>query len=216
MDYQNFDQAKIYKLVNTVDAKFYIGSTTRPLSVRLDSHIRYANRDDYVTPAYKHINDHVGWDNVSIELIEECEGIEDKDELRQREQYFMDLLKDDNCLNVNRAYRTQAQLEEYNEQYLLLCRQRREANPELYKQRWKNYSKTHRDELNAKDKVYREENKEYISMQKKERRHDPARQKFCEPCGTMHQSDSFARHKKSKKHLANVARFEKLKAEQEE
>ena len=94
--------SKIYKITNTVDDKFYVGSTIYTLEKRLKYHKLNVERRPTM-PVYKHIEDNVGWENISIELLEQCQGITTKDELRQREQHYINLLKDDNCLNVRRA-----------------------------------------------------------------------------------------------------------------
>ena len=84
-----YTNGKIYKLVNDVDSKVYIGSTCLPLSKRKSSHKdnarRYPNRH-----VYAHLNS-VGWENVRIVLIESVNA-ETKDQLLMREQHYIDLL----------------------------------------------------------------------------------------------------------------------------
>ena len=85
-----YQHAKVYKLVNNVDDKIYVGSTCNELSKRKYSHKAMGRRktDRYV---YQHLNE-IGWDNVSIILIEEVISF-NKNQLRMREQYYIDLLK---------------------------------------------------------------------------------------------------------------------------
>jgi group I intron endonuclease len=88
----------IYKLVNTVDDRIYVGSTAMPLSKRLSCHKRDA-RKNTEQRVYKELNK-VGWTNVRIVLIE-AHRCENKNELIAREQHHMDLLKPE--LNKNAA-----------------------------------------------------------------------------------------------------------------
>jgi hypothetical protein len=87
-----YHNGKIYKLVNTVDNRIYIGSSASELSKRLYEHksmaCKYPERK-----VYKELNT-IGWENVRIIQIEafRCET---KNELLAREQYHMDLLKPD-------------------------------------------------------------------------------------------------------------------------
>ena len=63
----NYANSKVYKLINSVDSKIYIGSTTVSLSARLAKH----KATSKLTPsfAHKHFNT-IGWDKVRIVLIE--------------------------------------------------------------------------------------------------------------------------------------------------
>ena len=91
-----YHTGKIYKLVNSVDDRIYIGSTATELSKRLYQHKMMA-RKRTEQKVYKELNT-IGWENVRIIQIEafRCET---KQELLTREQYHMDLLKPD--LNKN-------------------------------------------------------------------------------------------------------------------
>lgn len=85
-----YSNGKIYKLVNSVDGRIYVGSTCNVLSKRLAEHKRAA-RQNPTRCVYEALND-VGWENVRIVLIEafRCTN---KEELTAREQYFMDMLR---------------------------------------------------------------------------------------------------------------------------
>ena len=93
-----YSRGKIYKLVNSVDDKIYIGSTCIRLSQRLHQHKSTAR----IKPAqvHRHLNT-IGWDNVRIILIENVIA-ETKDQLLQREQHYIDLLNP--SLNKHSAY----------------------------------------------------------------------------------------------------------------
>ena len=94
----NYSNSKVYKLINSVDKKIYIGSTTQPLSTRLAEHKSKAKSRPY--NVYKHLNT-IGWDKVRIILIETVNCF-NKEQLNQREQYYIDRLKP--SLNKHHAY----------------------------------------------------------------------------------------------------------------
>jgi hypothetical protein len=87
-----YHNGKIYKLINTVDDRIYIGSSASELSKRLYEH-KTMSRRKIEQKVYKELNT-IGWENVRIIQIEafRCET---KNELLAREQYFIDLLKPD-------------------------------------------------------------------------------------------------------------------------
>ena len=88
----NYENSFVYKLVNSVDNKIYIGSTTQALSKRLGEHKNMARRKPNRN-VYAHLVS-VGWENVRIILIESVTAF-NKDQLRAREQHYIDLLKPD-------------------------------------------------------------------------------------------------------------------------
>ena len=67
----NYQNSKIYKLVNNVDDKIYVGSTCNTLRQRLSGHKIDAKRHP-TFPVYQYINT-IGFDNVEIILIENFE-----------------------------------------------------------------------------------------------------------------------------------------------
>ena len=94
----NYTNSKVYKLVNTVDDKIYIGSTSQPLCKRLMDH-KYDAKNRPL-PSHRYFNT-IGWDKVRIVLIENVECL-DKKQLIQREQYWIDTMKPE--LNKWSAY----------------------------------------------------------------------------------------------------------------
>ena len=94
----NYANGKVYKLINSVDGKIYIGSTTVSLSTRLAEHKSTAKRKPSF--AHRHFNT-IGWDKVRIVLIETVTCI-NREQLIQREQHYIDLLKP--SLNGRSAY----------------------------------------------------------------------------------------------------------------
>lgn len=104
-EYNKYNDAKIYKLSNTVDDKFYVGSTVDTLCARFSDHKsnskRHPNRD-----VYKHFIG-IGWDKVSISLVcnFKCNNIK---ELHIEEARHIDLLKPQ--LNQYKATRLTAEM----------------------------------------------------------------------------------------------------------
>jgi len=108
----NYENSKIYKLVNNVDDKIYVGSTCGTLRLRKSKHKWELNNNKYPNrKVYNHLNQ-VGWGNVEIILIEnfECKC---KDELHKRERYWIDELKPE--LNKTRPTITNEECNIYNE-----------------------------------------------------------------------------------------------------
>ena len=94
----NYANGKVYKLISSVDGRIYIGSTTVSLSTRLAQHKSTAKKTP--TPVYRHFNT-IGWDKVRIVLLETVTCF-NKEQLIQREQHYIDLLKP--SLNGRAAY----------------------------------------------------------------------------------------------------------------
>ena len=96
------ENAKVYKLTNDLDDKIYIGSTNNQyLCTRMNSH-RQLCKDlsgRRNTTLYNYMRE-IGIEHFKIELIEKVK-CENKNQLREREQYFIDELKPE--LNMFRA-----------------------------------------------------------------------------------------------------------------
>lgn len=86
---ENKNKSGIYQWINFVTGDFYIGSSSN-LGDRLADYYQ----DAYITNALKHNNRIVralnkyGYDNFGVSILEYC----DKDQLINREQYFIDTL----------------------------------------------------------------------------------------------------------------------------
>ena len=93
-----FSNSKVYKLINSIDNKIYIGSTTQSLCKRLADHKKSAKYNPQFV--HKHFNT-IGWDTVKIILIETIHCF-NKEQLTQREQHFIDEYKPE--LNKWSAY----------------------------------------------------------------------------------------------------------------
>jgi group I intron endonuclease len=106
MAQSRYSHGKVYKLVNSVDDKIYIGSTCLPLPKRLYDHKQKARKT--ILPCHRHFNE-IGWNNVRIVLIENVTA-ETKDQLTMREQHYIDILKPElnkqaeytNCPHIRR------------------------------------------------------------------------------------------------------------------
>lgn len=135
-----YETGKIYKL-QCSDGKYYFGSTIRPLSSRLASH-KYASKNTETNTMYNHINT-IGWDNVTIILIESF-PCETKQQLLQRELWFISEHKNNNlCLNTRNPLT--------------------DNTPETrqqHKDKCKEYYVQHRDEMLQKRREYQIENRE--------------------------------------------------------
>ena len=84
--------ARIYRLL-CEDGHYYIGATIQSLSLRLNTH-KFLSKTT-LNKIYTHLNK-VGWNGITIELIEECLSTEKKERLQQH----IDSHKDDPlCLN---------------------------------------------------------------------------------------------------------------------
>jgi group I intron endonuclease len=79
-------KTEIYKITNSVNAKVYIGFTSRRLCDRLDSHRRDAAKKPHL-PLYAAINEY-GIDRFSIAPIEELPYL--AEDTSRREQYWID------------------------------------------------------------------------------------------------------------------------------
>ena len=97
----NYQKGKIYKLISENNDDFYLGSTALEyLSQRIGGH-RLKSQKYPQRKCYEHILNNGGWSEWKIILIENF-PCNTKDEFRQREQYWKDLLKP--TLNDHNAF----------------------------------------------------------------------------------------------------------------
>ena len=87
-DYTN---GKIYEIYNIIDDAIYIGSTTKPLSSRMTSHIKHARRNKHNSKFMKHLRNLIPH-NFSIRLLENypCNSLK---ELEMKETEYILQLK---------------------------------------------------------------------------------------------------------------------------
>lgn len=74
----------VYKIVNKINGRIYVGQTTETLKQRFSRHMGY-QKDEKDTKFYRAVRKY-GKSNFYIELIEEVETLE---ELNQREEYWI-------------------------------------------------------------------------------------------------------------------------------
>lgn len=102
----NYNNSKIYKIVNNVSDKIYIGSTTQSLSSRMSVHrYEYNIRRRNNCRSQKIFEE--DYDSTQIILLEDC-NFETKEQLKARERYYID---NNNCVNKQIPLRTR---QEYN------------------------------------------------------------------------------------------------------
>jgi hypothetical protein len=159
----NYNNGKIYKLVSKFTDMIYIGSTVQTLQRRLIIH-KYETRHNFTNSSANMFI----WDDCEIQLIENypCNS---KNELVEREQYYIDLHKD-YCINLRNAVRDK---EEYkrkrrNREKLWTIENREKQkekrrnrynkvkNTEEYKLERKQYRDDHKPEISVSNKLYKQ------------------------------------------------------------
>jgi hypothetical protein len=163
----NYNNGKIYKIepiCEYEDGDIYIGSTTKQyLSQRMTAHRakynQYKNNKCNKTKSFD-LFDKYGIDNCQIVLLE-LVNVESKNELYQREAYYIRTLK---CVNKYIPLRTGKEYRETNKEKIKeYDKEYREANKEKIKKYDKEYKVANKEKI----KEYEEANKEKIKDQKK-------------------------------------------------
>ena len=102
-----YENSKIYKIIDNTNNGIYIGSTTNKyLSNRLAQHKHNAYNDKRANLASKQI---ILNGNYKIILVE-CYSCKTKDELRAREQYYIDKF---DCINKLASYNTKEDIRQH-------------------------------------------------------------------------------------------------------
>lgn len=167
-----YKDSKIYKLV-CEDGFYYYGSTTATLTNRLSKH--KSNSKIESSKLYTHIKT-IGWDKVSIQLIEQFPCENKQDLLRKENEYILKAKDDNLCLNTIRAYVTpeqriiDKQLQRDNSRDIINARARiyREDNKEKIRQGMKKWYNEHKEEQSNKRKQYQKDNKDAIREHRKQ------------------------------------------------
>lgn len=94
-----YANSKIYKIINNLNDDIYIGSTVKQLSNRMAGHRTFAKNLINKSRIYTTMRNN-GISNYSIILVESF-NCNNKEQLRQREDYYIQLLKPK--LNMNNA-----------------------------------------------------------------------------------------------------------------
>ena len=127
-----YSRGKIYKIVDNTNGNIYIGSTIETLKERLRKHIQKKDC------ACKNIFEN---DDYKIELIKDypCES---EEELNIEEQKYINEI---DCINKNRAYRTEEEEKEYKRGY------RKEYNKKYYEKNKKEYNEKRKEKILCND-----------------------------------------------------------------
>ena len=112
----NYQNGKIYKLVDYTNGDIYIGSTTQTLSRRRQKHISDSKNhgkicNNRVITYSSHPIIMNGNHNIVLLELFPCNM---KDELRMKEQEWIDKTE---CINSQRAYRSPEYIENYNREW---------------------------------------------------------------------------------------------------
>tara|TARA_R110002153_G_scaffold44766_3_gene126286 strand:- start:214 stop:786 length:573 start_codon:yes stop_codon:yes gene_type:complete len=167
--------------------KFYIGSSEN-FKKRLSIHKSRCKSSNYNFNVYKYIREHGGWSNWTYLFLEEYENGFDKNLLKERELYYIDLTWDMN-LNVERPYSVG------------------DGRVERQKNYKKIYRQEHKNEINEKAKIcykkYRVKRLEKNKINYQQNRVKILeRQKIkinCGFCGLNVTKHHISRHQKTKK-----------------
>ncbi len=187
----DYQLSKIYKLVNDINDKIYIGSSTYPyLSSRLSAHHQMSKdttgRRNSVL--YNFMRE-IGIEHFKIELIEKY-PCNNRQILFEREQYHLDLIKPE--LNQFRA------IEDPDFE-----KKRQIRDRDKISLRSKEYYDSHKEEIAEKGKLYRETNKIDIQARRKiyrENNKDKILQKYNCECGIELLKKCLSKHLKTLKH----------------
>ena len=179
----------IYKLTNTIDDEFYVGSTTTDIEQRLKNHLRCFQINKH-SKLYSKMND-IGFDKFHIEEIESV-PFEDKYELYARENFYIKELNPP--LNMRPAPdRNYDSYESHKEVILQRCKEYYKKNKEHIIERVHQYGQNNKDKISERKKIYKREHKDEIA----ERR---SKTFVCE-CGVESSYDHKSRHLRTKRHL---------------
>ena len=191
----NYQNGKIYKIINDENELVYYGATTLSLSQRLVQH--RLDYKYYLEGKKKNKSTSIQilkYKNPIIVLVEDC-PCERKEQLTARERFW---IENNPCVNKVIPGRTKKQ---YNED-----------NRELQKKKCKQYHKDNIEAHKDRCKQYYEENKNKIKenlIKKYEKTREKQLEKITCECGCQICRHSLTRHKKSQKHINLMKQQEK-------
>lgn len=175
---------KIYKIVNDINDKVYVGSTCLSLEKRFETHKNIMNNKTVRNRALYQEMRQLGSKHFHIELIEEVCPCNSKSELRSREGYWIRKLDAHiNGYNKQIADRTNKQWKAENRSQIL----------SYHKNYNKQYYLQNKNKLLEKYRHYRHLNRNKILEYNKK--------KFICICGSQISRINKARHLRSKRHL---------------
>lgn len=210
MNYQN---SKIYKLSHPSCKKVYIGSTVRPLEMRLKDHrIKYNNwkrnpENNSFTSSFLLFD--YGLDDVTIELItlfpcdsqktlrrkegeyiQQCDCVNLVIPGRNDHEWYM--ANRDRILEMRKEYNitNRESIKKKNSEYY-------QRNKERFYEKRKEYVEQHKEEIKQYMKKYRDENADKIKAHKSSK-------VLCE-CGIESTRSHLRRHQRTKTHQDRMA-----------
>jgi hypothetical protein len=205
-----YHTSKIYKISSPQCEKFYIGSTTNTINIRLSEH--KSNYKRYIKNeigGYLTSFEVVKFDDCIIELIKDVK-CENRKELERVEG---DCIKEhhDRILNKYVAGRTDIEyyeankinLTKYKKEYYEankdknkeIIKEYREANKDKYKE----YCEANKEKIKEQKKEYHKAHKEHLNNKRKER-NEANKEKFNCDCSGKYTTDNKTKHEKTKKH----------------
>jgi len=145
----NYQQSKLYKIESDLTHEKYFGGTTQTLSRRLAKH-----RDDIKKGSGISSKEILQYPDARIVLLENF-PCNNKDELRAREQFWIDQNKDI-AVNKLRAFRTEEEKKDQIKEY-----EQSEKRKEYQKKYHKNYEQSEKRKEYHKNYEQSEKYKEY-------------------------------------------------------
>lgn len=172
----------IYKLYNTVNKKYYIGSTTKRMCTRMAIY-RYHVRHNYGGSRLHKEMRKTGVENWKYKILESGE-YDGQTELRKKKEKYLKKYKTKNSLNTNKGIRTNEDKNEYAREYYkkkghIRLKQRYEENKEELLIKQKEYYEKNKEKYKAyyekvKDNPeYKERHKEYREKYKEKKNQKP-------------------------------------------
>ncbi len=222
-----YENGKIYKIIGNVPTDpCYVGSTTKDyLSQRMAKHISsyrcWKKGTEEKRVMSFELFDKYGVENCKIILLETVKA-KSKDELRQREQYYIDQLE---CVNANKAYCTTDDKTLYHKQYRINHIEKiKEVDAQYYatnkskiSAKRKNdyiekkdvvcakasqYRQANRDIINEKLRIYYQNNVEKVKLSRQIKH-------YCQMCDYELTLCKKSRHNNTKLHINNTIKYMK-------
>ena len=158
MNYNRYDNGKIYQIINNIDDMVYIGSTCLPLRKRFYNHKKehHAGKNPN-RRLFVHAQKY-GWAEFDIILIEEY-PCDNNNQLRKREEYHRKLIPREICLNMYRAFQTIEDKRKADMESRQRCKERYNAYQRKYSQL---------SHAKAYSKQWEEDNKERRTQYKRD------------------------------------------------
>jgi hypothetical protein len=159
----NYSQAKVYKIVDNTNGNLYVGSTCEiTLARRLAEHFKKFNQ--YLNGKYRYVTSFqiLQNKNYSIVLLEQCENITSRDELKSRERHYIETL---NCVNKYIPLRTNKEWRIDNKEKLM---EYYENNKDIISEKRKAHYETNKDVLLEKHRKWYDENRDKIKEKRNE------------------------------------------------